>query len=120
MNKNQVIQELRLSNQVCLINYFAVKIFTSKLHSQIQHRRLNYTPDYASYICFYYYHFCVFLQKPQVIGVRKEMKIGDLIQQNTTLKKFGIFMEVPTARVKVVGAIERNNDDGSYSSIVIS
>ena len=70
--------------------------------------------------CFYYYHFCVFLQKPQVIGVRKEMKIGDLIQQNTTLKKFGIFMEVPTARVKVVGAIERNNDDGSYSSIVIS
>ena len=55
-----------------------------------------------------------------MIGVRKEMKIGDLIQQNTTLKKFGIFMEVPTARVKVVGAIERNNDDGSYSSIVIS
>ena len=70
--------------------------------------------------CFCDYLICVFLQKPQVIGVRKEMKIGDLIQQNTTLKKFGIFMEVPTARVKVVGAIERNNDDGSYSSIVIS
>ncbi len=39
------------------------------------------------------------------------MKIADLIEENTVLKKFGIFMDVPTARVKVVKAIERNNDD---------
>ncbi len=48
------------------------------------------------------------------------MKIADLIDANTALKKFGIFMEVPTARVKVVLAIERNNDDGRRCLFVFS
>ena len=45
--------------------------------------------------------------------MKKEMRIADLIHANTTIKKFGIFLEIPTARIKVQDAIERNNDEGT-------
>ena len=48
------------------------------------------------------------------------MKIAELITANTALKKFGIFMEVATARIKVQDAIERNNDDGLYYCLILS
>lgn len=37
------------------------------------------------------------------------------MKENTQLKKFGIFMEVPTAKIRVVEAIERNNDEGEFN-----
>ena len=43
------------------------------------------------------------------------MKIAELLKENTTLKKFGISMEVPSARIKVITAVERNNDDSMYN-----
>ena len=52
------------------------------------------------------------MQRPQVLGVKKEMRIAELIDANETIKKFGISMEIPSARIKVQDAIERNNDEG--------
>ena len=52
-------------------------------------------------------------QRPQVLGVKKEMRIAELIDGNNTIRKFGISMEIPSARIKVQDAIERNNDAGS-------
>jgi len=50
-------------------------------------------------------------QRPQVIGVKKEMRIAELCKENKTLKRFGIFIDIPSARIKVQDAIERNNDE---------
>ncbi len=56
---------------------------------------------------------CIFVhQRPAIIGVRKEMRIADLIVENKTMKKFGIFLDVPNARIRVQDALERNNDEG--------
>ena len=55
-------------------------------------------------------------QRPQVLGVKKEMKIAELIDGNSTIRKFGISMEIPSARIKVQDAIERNNDAGRWTA----
>ena len=56
-------------------------------------------------------------QRPQVLGVKKEMRIAELIDGNNTIRKFGISMEIPSARIKVQDAIERNNDAGSWTTL---
>lgn len=52
------------------------------------------------------------VQKPQVLGHKVEAKIAELVRQNTTLVKFGIFLETAGARVLVQEHLKKNNDQG--------
>lgn len=47
------------------------------------------------------------------------MRIAELIDANNTIKKFGISMEISSARIKVQDAVERNNDNGEKTNSVI-
>ena len=54
-------------------------------------------------------------QRPSILGHRVESKIADLVQNNHSLKKFGIFMEIPGSRLRVLEYVQRNNDQGQSS-----
>jgi len=49
-------------------------------------------------------------QRPATLGHKIEMKIADLVKENRKLLKFGIFLEVPGARVRVQEYMQANND----------
>lgn len=50
------------------------------------------------------------MQRPQVLGVKSEMDIAELLKKNTTMLRFGIFLEVPLARITISQVLQRNND----------
>lgn len=50
-------------------------------------------------------------QRPQVLGVRNEMTIAQLLRDNKSLLTFGSFLEVRAARVLVSEYLQRNNDN---------
>ena len=45
-----------------------------------------------------------------MLGHKIEKKIADLLEKNRSLKKFGIFLEIPGSRVRVTEYVQRNND----------
>ncbi|ESO05905.1 hypothetical protein HELRODRAFT_105912 [Helobdella robusta] len=49
-------------------------------------------------------------QRPQVLGVKSEMEIAELVKRNKTLLKFSIFLEVPAARIEISKSLQANND----------
>lgn len=49
-------------------------------------------------------------QRPQVLGHKKEMRIAELVKDNHKLMRFGIFLQVPDARIRVQEYLKRNND----------
>lgn len=49
-------------------------------------------------------------QRPELLGHQTEMKIAELISENPTLSIFGIFLEIPDARVRIHDYLQRNND----------
>jgi len=55
--------------------------------------------------------FRVVNQRPQILGVKNEMEIARLVHDNTSLLRFGIFMEVRGPRVQVTDSIKRNSDN---------
>ena len=56
-------------------------------------------------------------QRPSILGHKVEAKIADLCQKNTTLLKFGIFLEIPGSRLRVLEYIQRNNDTGVWLEV---
>ena len=54
------------------------------------------------------------MQRPSILGHRVETKIADLVEKNHSLKKFGIFMEIPGSRLRVLEYVQRNNDQGLF------
>lgn len=50
-------------------------------------------------------------QRPALLGNKVETKIANLIMENGTMLKFGIFLEVPDARVRVREYMKRNQDN---------
>lgn len=49
-------------------------------------------------------------QRPELLGHQTEMKIAELISENPSLIVFGIFMEIPDARLRIHEYLKRNND----------
>jgi len=49
-------------------------------------------------------------QRPQLLGNKVETEVADIVQYNYTLLKFGIFLEIPGARVRLQEYLQRNND----------
>jgi len=49
-------------------------------------------------------------QRPELLGHKTEMAIADLISENPSLIVFGIFLEIPDARVRIHDYLKRNND----------
>lgn len=52
----------------------------------------------------------MYLQRPQVLGVKAEQKIQSMLEQNTTLLNLGLFLDTANARVKVQEYLQRNKD----------
>lgn len=50
-------------------------------------------------------------QKPSLLGNRIEMHIAELVRQNKSVLNFGIFLEVPAAKVALREYLQRNNDN---------
>lgn len=50
-------------------------------------------------------------QRPQILGVKIETEIAELIRGNASLLRFGIFLEARNARVVVTDCLKRNNDN---------
>ena len=50
-------------------------------------------------------------QRPQILGNRAEMEIAQLVQQNKTLLKLGLNLDVPAARHTVATQLQQNNDN---------
>ena len=57
-------------------------------------------------------------QRPQLLGVQREAKIADLLKENKTLQKLGIFLESRNVQVKVHEILERNYDEGTRTGVV--
>ena len=57
-------------------------------------------------------------QRPQLLGVQREAKIADLLKENKTLVKLGIFLESRNVQVKVHEILERNYDEGTRAGVV--
>lgn len=55
--------------------------------------------------------FRVVNQRPAVLGNKVEVHIADLLRDNLTMLKLGIFLETPGPRVAVQEYIKRNNDN---------
>lgn len=49
-------------------------------------------------------------QRPQTMGVKAEQRIAQLMKENTSIVKLGIFLETRDARVKVQDWLQRNYD----------
>ena len=54
------------------------------------------------------------LQRPALLGCKVEYKIADLVYNNGTLLRFGIFLDAPDARVRLQDYLQRNNDRRKY------
>jgi tropomodulin len=50
-------------------------------------------------------------QRPQLLGIKTEMAISLLMRENMSLLRFGIFLEVRTARIHVTQYLQRNSDN---------
>ncbi|ELU14605.1 hypothetical protein CAPTEDRAFT_226991 [Capitella teleta] len=50
-------------------------------------------------------------QKPSLLGNRIEMHLAELVRQNKSLLNFGIFLEVPAAKIAMREYLQRNNDN---------
>eukprot|EP00918_Siedleckia_nematoides_P070145 GHVU01152881.1.p1 GENE.GHVU01152881.1~~GHVU01152881.1.p1 ORF type:complete len:421 (+),score=105.00 GHVU01152881.1:129-1391(+) len=49
-------------------------------------------------------------QRPQILGCRVEMQIAELLRENHKMLRFGIFLEIPAARIRCQEYVKRNND----------
>lgn len=49
-------------------------------------------------------------QRPELLGHQTEIRIADLISENPSIIVFGIFLEIPDARVRIHEYLQRNND----------
>ena len=52
------------------------------------------------------------LQRPQVLGVQRERRLMELVKENRTLLKLGIFMESRALQNTIHEFTERNHDNG--------
>lgn len=69
--------------------------------------------------CFSVRLICVIdFQRPQILGVKNEMEIARLVHDNTSLLRFGIFLEVRGARVQVTDSIKRNSDNCKLAEVL--
>jgi len=50
-------------------------------------------------------------QKPEILGVKIEMEIAKLVEENSSLLRLGIAFEIPDARIRVQQHLQRNNDN---------
>uniref|UniRef100_T1J4J1 Tropomodulin n=1 Tax=Strigamia maritima TaxID=126957 RepID=T1J4J1_STRMM len=49
-------------------------------------------------------------QKPEILGVKTEMEIAKLVEDNHSLLRLGLSFDVPDARIRVQHHVQRNND----------
>lgn len=49
-------------------------------------------------------------QRPSILGNRIEMEISKLVQQNNTLLRLGLNLDVPDARLKIAEQLKKNKD----------
>ncbi|XP_074593416.1 tropomodulin [Brevipalpus obovatus] len=62
-------------------------------------------------------------QRPAILGNRIEMEVAKLVEQNKTLLRLGLNLDVPDARMRVAQQLQQNRDDlrlqriGSKSSV---
>ena len=49
-------------------------------------------------------------QRPSILGNRIEMEISKLIEQNDTLFRLGLTLDVPDARMRVAQQLKKNKD----------
>lgn len=49
-------------------------------------------------------------QRPSILGNRIEMEISKLIEQNNTLLRLGLTLDVPDARMRVAQQLKKNKD----------
>ena len=112
--------KLKPGNNIVLSWKASHVIFVHPCHSRVVFSRITSRSNWIDLILIYLLHLSCFMyelfQRPQVLGVKKEMRIAELIDGNNTIRKFGISMEIPSARIKVQDAIERNNDAGSWNT----
>ncbi|CAH1788944.1 unnamed protein product [Owenia fusiformis] len=50
-------------------------------------------------------------QKPSVLGVKTEMAIAKLMEENQNIEALGMHFQIPSARVRVTESIQRNIDN---------
>uniref|UniRef100_A0A646QDA9 Tropomodulin n=1 Tax=Hemiscolopendra marginata TaxID=943146 RepID=A0A646QDA9_9MYRI len=50
-------------------------------------------------------------QKPEILGVKIEMEIAKLVEDNKSLRRLGLSFDVPDARIRVQHHLQRNNDN---------
>lgn len=50
-------------------------------------------------------------QRPAILGNRIEMEIAKLVEQNKTLLRLGLNLDVPDARMRVAQRLQQNKDD---------
>jgi hypothetical protein len=53
-------------------------------------------------------------QRPSTLGNQIEMEIAKLIEQNVTLMRLGLILEVPDARMRVAQRLKKNKDTSTY------
>ncbi|KAK2189987.1 hypothetical protein NP493_92g07009 [Ridgeia piscesae] len=59
-------------------------------------------------------------QRPQLLGVQREAKIAELLKENKTIVKLGIFLESRNVQVKVHEILERNYDEVRKDRMAVS
>lgn len=55
-------------------------------------------------------------QRPGILGNRIEMEISKLVQQNNTLLRLGLNLDVPDARLKIAEQLKKNKDASTFSN----
>ena len=53
-------------------------------------------------------------QRPTILGNRIEMEISKLIEQNDTLLRLGLNLDVPDARMRVAQQLKKNKDSSKF------
>ena len=59
------------------------------------------------------------LQRPQLLGVQREAKIANLLKENGTLLKLGIFFESRNMQVRIHETLEANYDKGTSRTVLV-
>jgi tropomodulin len=49
-------------------------------------------------------------QKPEVLGVKIEMEIAKMVEENKNLRRLGLSFDIPDARIRVHRHLQKNND----------
>jgi len=50
-------------------------------------------------------------QKPEILGVKTEMDIAKLVEENKSILRVGLHLDVPDARIRVHHHLQQNNDN---------